>query len=119
MKQLDPNLRQQLSYRKWNHISYNPLKFYIAHSEHKQIIISSIKNEKINQHDGNFNFSLSSEIHSLYPTKIIIEAIPVEVIRHEDPLGLSAEHKYTIKFETRYRRKLFSVGISVKYYENH
>ena len=32
--------------------------------------------------------------------KVIIEAISIELIKHEDPLGLSKGHKYTIKFET-------------------
>ena len=111
LNQFDPHLKEQLLSHLWNIISYNPLRFYIAHSEHKQIIISSVKKEKLNSNDDNFNLSLSNEIHSLYPTKIIIEAIPVEVIRYEDPLGLSCENKYTIKFETQIeQQKIFTIG---------
>ena len=111
LRQFDPHLKEQLLPHIWNVISYNPLRFYIAHNEHKQIIISSVKKEKLNLNDDNFNLSLTSEIHSLCPTKIIIEAIPVEVTRHEDPLELSSEHKYTITFETQIeKQKTITIG---------
>jgi hypothetical protein len=74
LKQFDPHLKEQLLAHVWNVISYNPLKFYIADSQQKQIIISTIKKEKIKQYDSNLDISLLREFQSLCPTKIIIEA---------------------------------------------
>ena len=51
LSQLDPTLREQLSPHTWEIINYNPLKLYIAHREHKQIILASIKNNKIPKQD--------------------------------------------------------------------
>ena len=101
LSQLDPALREQLSSHTWEIINYNPLKLYIAHRERKQIILASIQSKKITRQDNHLNLSLTSEINSINLSKIIIGAIPIEISRHEDPLGLSSENKYTIKFETQ------------------
>ena len=113
LSQLDPTLREQLSPRTWEIINYNPLKLYIAHREHKQIILASIKSNKISKQDNYYNLSFISEINSINLSKIIIGAIPVEISRHEDPLGLSSENKYTIKFETQIEtQNTFTLGPS-------
>ena len=113
LSQLDPVLTEQLSSHTWEIINYNPLKLYIAHRERKQIILASIKNNKIHKHDLFTNLSLTSEINSINLSKIIIGAIPIEISRHEDPLGLSTENKYTIKFETQIEtQNTFTLGPS-------
>ena len=58
LSQLDPTLRDQLSSHTWEIINYNPLKLYIAHREHKQIILASIKSNKIRKQDDYYNLSL-------------------------------------------------------------
>ncbi|HSF50246.1 MAG TPA: hypothetical protein VLA74_05735 [Nitrososphaeraceae archaeon] len=101
LSQLDPILVEQLAPHTWEIINYDLLKLYIAHREHKQIILASIQNKKISRQDNHLNLSLTSEINSIKLSKIIIGAIPVEISRHEDPLGLASENKYTIKFQTQ------------------
>lgn len=101
LSQLDPTLVEQLAPHTWEIINYDLLKLYIAHREHKQIILASIQNKKISRQDNHLNLSLTSEINSIKLSKIIIGAIPVEISRHEDPLGLASENKYTIKFQTQ------------------
>lgn len=113
LSQLDPTLREQLSPRIWEIINYHPLKLYIAHREHKQIILASIKNNKIQKHDPFTNLDLTSEINSINLSKIIIGAIPTAISRHEDPLELTKENKYTIKFETQIEtQSTFTLGPS-------
>lgn len=110
LSQLDPALREQLSPHTWEIINYNPLKLYIAHRERKQIILAAIKNNKIHKHDPFTNLSLTSEINSINLSKIIIGAIPVEISRYEDPLELTTENKYTIKFETQIKtQNIFTI----------
>ena len=113
LSQLDHTLREQLSPHTWEIINYNPLKLYIAHRERKQIILASIKSNKISKQDNYYNLSFISEINSINLSKIIIGAIPVEISRHEDPLGLSTANKYTIKFETQIEtQNTFTLGPS-------
>ena len=113
LSQLDPTLREQLSPHTWEIINYNPLKLYIAHRERKQIILASIKSNKIRKQDDYYNLSFTSEINSINLSKIIIGAIPIEISRHEDPLGLSTANKYTIKFETQIEtQNTFTLGPS-------
>jgi hypothetical protein len=100
LSQLDPSLKEQLSPHTWEIINYNPLRLYIAHREHKQIILASIQSKKITRQDEHLGLSLASEINSINLSKIIVGAIPVEISRHEDPLRLTKENKYTIKFYT-------------------
>jgi hypothetical protein len=101
LSQLGPVLTEQLSSHTWEFINYNTLKLYIAHRERKQIILASIQSKKITRQDKHLNLSIISEINSINLSKIIIGAIPLEISRHEDPLGLTKENKYTIKFETQ------------------
>lgn len=96
--QLDENIRQQLSGHTWGIISYSPTRFIVAHRDHRQVIHASVKKEYIKSSNSLLS---SPEIWSLNLSKIIIDAIPVEVTRHENPLGLSSERTYTIKFETQ------------------
>jgi hypothetical protein len=58
-------------------------------------------------------YHFTSEINSINLSKIIIGAIPVDISRHEDPLGLTKENKYTIKFETQIKtQNTFNLGPS-------
>jgi hypothetical protein len=53
LNQLHSNIREQLSNHVWEIISYNPLKFLIAHYDYKQIIYAVIKEENKNLTDLN------------------------------------------------------------------
>jgi len=112
LKQFDPNLREQLkSNLTWQIINYNPLRFYVSYKENKQIILASVKTSKIENYDPNTNLSQTIEIHSLNPTKVIIQGVPVEILKHQDPLGILTETRYTIRFETSIEQQnTFTIG---------
>ena len=108
-QQLHPNIKEQLNGNTWEIIRYSPLNFIIAHSEYKQIVDACIQNEEKVIRDAWGNDTGEHEtIPCLKLHNIIIDAIPVEIIVHENPLSL-LEQRYTIKFST-YTGKLFSVG---------
>ena len=105
--QLHENIRNELSDQIFGIISYSPLKFIIAHKTHKQILYSNIKKKNNNNKDTKNNgteFGFHSEteanVPSLNLSKIIINAIPIEITKREDALGFNTQQKYTIKFET-------------------
>jgi hypothetical protein len=110
LKQLHSNVREQLSNHIWEIISYSPPKFLVAHSDYKQIIYATLKEEEsrklvnLNRIENGFK----EIIISLYVSRIVIGAIPVEVILNKNPLGLY-DHKYTIKFET-HSNDSFTIG---------
>jgi hypothetical protein len=109
LKQVDPNVREQLSNHVWEVISYNPLKFLIAHSSYKQIIYATVKKESKNLTgiDG-IECGLKESVYSLNLSRIVIGAIPTEVISNKNSLGLY-DHKYIIKFET-HSKDSFTIG---------
>ena len=102
LDQLHENIRNELSDRPFGIISYSPLKFIIARKVHKQILYSNIKkNNKDNKNNNNdLGFYAETDIPSLNLSKIIINAIPTEITKHEDSLGFNTQNRYTIKFET-------------------
>ena len=109
LEQLHPNIREQLSNHIWEIISYDPFKFLIAHSGYKQIIYATVKKESKNLTgiDG-IEYGLKETIYSLNLSRIVIGAIPTEVILNKNPLGLF-DHKYTIEFETQ-SNDSFTIG---------
>ena len=102
LDQLHENIRNELSDHIFGIISYSPLKFIIAHKVHKQILYSNIKkNNKDNKNNNtDFGFYVETDVPSLNLSKIIINAIPTEITKHEDSLGFNTQNRYTIKFET-------------------
>ena len=99
LDQLNENIRNELSDHIFGIISYDPLKFVMVHKIHKQIIYANIKKNQKNKTTA-LGFSVETEIYSLNLSKIIINAIPTEITKHEDLLGFNTLLRYTIKFET-------------------
>jgi hypothetical protein len=109
LQQLHPNVREQLSNHVWEIISYNPPKFLVAHNNYKQIVYAALKEERRSLTDYNgIENGFKEIVSSLYFSKIVIGAIPVEVTLNQNPLGLF-EHKYTITFETQ-SNDSFTIG---------
>ena len=112
LNQLKENIREQLIPHVWEIISYKPLKFLIAHSDYKQIVYAEIKKYNVLTKKNNTKDTIETEtsetISYLNLSRIVIGAIPQEVILNKNPLGLF-EHKYTIKFITQ-SNDSFTIG---------
>jgi hypothetical protein len=107
LKQLHPNLRDQLSNHIWEIISYNPPKFLVAHSGYKQIIYATLNEKEIKKLTdlNGIENGFKEIVSSLYFSRIVIGAIPIEVTLNKNPLGLS-DNKYKIKFDTQANNSL-------------
>ncbi|HSF51546.1 MAG TPA: hypothetical protein VLA74_12355 [Nitrososphaeraceae archaeon] len=104
LNQLQPQVREELSKHDWEIISYNPTRFLIAHSEHKQIIFAELKGKDVTRRKNNIvGATIENEsnetISYLKFSRIVIGAIPVEITLNKNPLGLF-DHKFTIRFVT-------------------
>ncbi|HEY7080661.1 MAG TPA: hypothetical protein VH500_13230, partial [Nitrososphaeraceae archaeon] len=117
-KQLPIAVRLRLDGNIWEVIRYNPIKFVVGHTEYKQIVFASIisikQPKKRSKTDGGrgrrskneFVLGMKEEeetIRLLEMEDIIINALPVEIIKHENPLVFS-EQKYSIKFTSNITR---------------
>ena len=105
LKQLKPEIKEQLSRHVWEIIQYSPLKFLIAHSDFKQIVYAEIKKYNVSTKkndikEDTIETETSETISYLNLSRIVIGGIPQEVTLNKNPLGLF-EHKYTIKFVTQ------------------
>ena len=115
--QLPVAVRLGLDGNIWEVIRYNPIKFVVGHTEYKQIVFASISSrrqpKKRSKTDGGgrrskneFVLGIEEEeetIRMLEMEDIIINALPVEIIKHENPLVFS-EQKYSIKFTSNITR---------------
>ena len=112
LNQLKENIREQLIPHVWEIISYKPLKFLIAHSDYKQIVYAEIKKYNVLTKKNNTKDTIETEtsetISYLNLSRIVIGAIPIEVILNKNPLGLF-DHKYTIKFNSQ-SNDSFTIG---------
>ena len=113
LNQLQPQVREELSKHSWEIISYNPTRFLVAHSEHKQIIFAELKEKGITRRKNNIEGATienerSETISYLKFSRIVICAIPVEVILNKNSLGLF-DQKYTIRFVTQ-SESSFTIG---------
>src|SRR5688500_14016768 len=78
-KQLHKNIQDSLSEHIWEIISYEPLRFLVAHSQHNQIIYANIKNEVIKRRYSDRDVEYTEIIPKLEYSKIVIAAIPKEI----------------------------------------
>lgn len=112
LNQLQPELREELLKHNWEIISYNPTRFLVAHSEHKQIIFAELKEKDVTIRNNNSGATIENEtsetISYLNFSRIVVGAIPVEVILNKNPLGLF-DQKYTIKLVT-HSELSFTIG---------
>ena len=113
LNQLQPQVREELSKHSWEIISYNPTRFLVAHSEHKQIIFAELKEKGVTRRRNDIRGSTienetNETISYLKFSRIVIGAIPVEIILNKNPLGLF-DQKYTIRFVTQ-SESSFTIG---------
>ena len=113
LNQLQPQVREELSKHNWEIISYNPTRFLVAHSEHKQIIFAELKEKGITRRRNDIRGSTienetNETISYLKFSRIVIGAIPIEVILNKNPIGLF-DQKYTIRFVTQ-SESSFTIG---------
>ena len=117
-KQLPVAARLGLDGNIWEVIRYNPIKFVVGHTEYKQIVFASIssrrQSKKRSKTDGGGDGRRKNEsvlgmeeeeetIRMLEMEDIIINALPVQIIKHENPLVFS-EQKYSMKFTSNITR---------------
>ena len=74
----------------WEIISYNPTRFLVAHSNHKQIIFAELKEKDVTRRKSNIEGATienesNETISCLKFSRIVIGAIPVEVILNKNP----------------------------------
>jgi hypothetical protein len=103
MQQLPASIKYALAGHKWAPVCYAPLRFIIAHSDHKEILRSVVETRTIKHKDETYE-----TVHELKLTDVIIGAIPTEVTLFENPLGYT-EYKYRINFITNMGKR-FTVG---------
>ncbi|HSF49621.1 MAG TPA: hypothetical protein VLA74_02575 [Nitrososphaeraceae archaeon] len=113
LNQLHPQVREELSKHDWEIISYNPPKFLVAHLEHKQIIFAELKEKDVKRRKNSIvgatiENDTNETISYLKFSRIVIGAIPIEVILNKNPLGLF-DQKYIIKFVT-HTELSFTIG---------
>ncbi len=111
LRQLKPQIREELSKHIWELISYNPPRFLVAHSEYKQIVFALIKEKnvkKINNDKYGIENDTTQTISFFRFSQIVIGAIPVEIILNKNPSGLF-DHRYIIKFLTQ-SNDSFTIG---------
>ncbi len=107
LNQLNEDIRRELSNHTFEPISYNPMKFVIAHKDNKQILHGSINfrqdyNNKFNNERSQTGYNSSILSQSKFTQlisydSVIINVIPTKIIKYEDPTGI--ETKYEIEFE--------------------
>jgi hypothetical protein len=108
LNQLKDNVRKELSEHTFEILGYDPLMFVIAHNTKKQILHGKINITNNNDND-NYTATSSSFLASTTISKttliqrisydsVIINAIPIKIIKYEDPTSI--ETKYEIEFET-------------------
>ena len=110
LQQLHPNIKEKLVGNVWGITNFEPLRFIIAHREYNRVIRATTHKRKklVPDNKGDFDENRYEIIPYLKPRDIIFNAIPTEIISHENPLGF-IEHKFTIRFTTNTGKKV-SIG---------
>jgi hypothetical protein len=110
LQQLHPNIKEKLVGNIWGITNLDPLRFIIANKDYNRIIRATTHKRKklVPDNNGNFDENKYEIIPYLKPRDIIFNAIPIEIISHENPLGF-VEHKFTIRFTTNTGKKV-SIG---------
>ena len=107
-QQFHENIQRGLAGSVWEMISYDPMEFIIAHTYHLQLIRGTVKFKTWNIYTDSGDKTDTEKIPELVLEDVIICAILIEIISHENPLSF-AEHRYTIKFFS-HTGKIFTFG---------
>ena len=107
-QQFHENIQHGLAGSVWEMISYDPMEFIIAHTYHLQLIRGTVKFKTWNIYTDSGDKTDTEKVPELVLEDVIIGAIPIEIISHENPLSF-AEHRYTIKFFS-HTDKIFTIG---------
>jgi hypothetical protein len=107
LNRLDRHIAIELEGHKWEITAYNPLKFVIAHENLKRVVHAYIKSSRVEDPKT----EEVRTVNRLCMDKIIINAIPIEVILEQNPLGFDANANdgcYTITYNT-FANKKFTI----------
>jgi hypothetical protein len=104
--QLSPEIAIQLRKHVFEVISYNPLRFVIAHTDFKQIVDASIWERSIKSKNSGREQD-ETIVHTLKIEHVIISAIPSKITCYEN--ATHSEPRYEIEFETS-NDKVFSLA---------
>ena len=121
INQLNENVKKELFEHTFEILGYDPLTFVIAHNTKKQILHGKVNTTNSNN-DDNYTTS-SSSLTSITISKttliqrvsydsVIINAIPIKIIKYEDPTSI--ETKYEMEFETALNYSLHVEPKSIK-----
>jgi hypothetical protein len=88
-------VRQELAEHKWALTRHTPPGFVIAHTRFNQIVEGSTDSREIKEQSGP-----SLKTCFLKYAKVLSNAIPIEVITYEDPISMTFDRRYKIKFRT-------------------
>src|SRR5215212_4524760 len=110
LQQLHPNIKEKLVGNVWGITNLDPLRFIIATKDYNRIIRATTHKRKklVPDNKGDFDENRYEIIPYLKPRDIIFNAIPTEIISHENLLGF-VELKFTIRFITNTGKKI-SIG---------
>jgi hypothetical protein len=86
---------QELSEHKWALTRHSPRRFVISHNKFNQIVERKLESEEKEEQSGP-----SLRTFSIKYGKVLANAIPIEVITYEDPINMTFERQYKIRFRT-------------------
>lgn len=89
---MPPEVRLELAKYMWALTSHSPRRFMIAHNRFNQIIEGSLKNKEKEEQSGP-----SLKTYFLKYEKVLTNAIPIEVITYEDPIGGTIGRPFKLK----------------------
>jgi hypothetical protein len=97
---IQPEIEEALKDHKWAFKRYNPtMTFIVAESKLNQIVEGCVKSTEISQNPLDPN-SQKLKKYFLSLREIHINAIPIEVTTYEDPISITLDRRYKIKFKT-------------------
>jgi hypothetical protein len=101
------DVKLELAKHKWALTRHSPQRFMIAHSRFNQIVEGSIESKEKEEQSGP-----SLKTYFLKYAKVLANAIPIEVTIYDDPINVTLEQRYKIKFRTSTEKIFASRGPS-------
>jgi hypothetical protein len=92
---MPPEVNLELAKHRWALTQHSPRRFVIAHSRFNQIVEGSIKSKEKEEQSGP-----SLKTYSIKYGKVLTNAIPTEVIAYKDPISMTLDQRYKIRFRT-------------------
>ena len=110
-KPLASEIMKELDGMHWEYKRYNPDVLVVGHTRLNQLIDAKIDKYEKRKNPEDPNSELI-EIPFLSPRNIYLNAIPIEIVKYEDPINITFGHRYRIKFKTSGNRVFTTEGAS-------